>query len=760
MSSAQTPLDSLDTDFENFKDIPIENIHCQVNKSIYIPDEDIGFTAYIIDQNTGLPSLYSKNIYCQILNESDEIIKQKLIMADNSVATNVFAIDSAFTAGNYRLRAFTNWMKNFKKPLFAEVPFKIVATDFKFNNSFRNYKNYDLQVFPEGGHAINGVFTKVGVLLKDENGNGLSQKGSVYVNNEIYTTVQLDKNGLGNFLWLPEVNKEYVLKFDINGRTFNQTLPSVKKTGVTLTTAENSKYLVVAAKTNDLSLSEIPDANYTIVVSGRNRVDRFPLQILKTENILALPLDSIESGINKISMFNERGKVLCERLIFNYKGLSTITGPLSYVTRDLDSIDIRLDYKKKLNGSVSVSILPLESIAVQNSEHIMGKFELSPYIKGFIQDPGQYFERDDRRTKFKMDNLLLCQGWTKYDWNELTDLKNIQHAFENGISVRVKSNDRKKRKLDLLMMPSRNNSQQIISIEEGQEQFVMTGYFPTTKETLKLSKLDKKGKAGTAALYPNFYPSKFPDFSYPKVTPFIEMEKRIEELSFEPITSGDASILDTIVLNVEKNNKRNEKIANMSRGRVDFFDDEDRRRSINIFQYLRANGFNTYQENGLTVIRAQSGRVTNADPIIILDGVTYFDTNILLGFNMSIVDYIELDMSGLGGFAGISGVPVINIATDISLNPFKKKSRNFSSYKVPLTFSMSKKFYKPKYATYNSEFFNALGVLDWFGKLKMQDGKIDFRTPFLLKSKFLLIIEGMADDGTLVHEKKVVSISR
>ena len=102
--------------FNNFLKVPESTVHLHLNKTILFQGEDLGFAAYVLDHKRQKPSLSVKNLYCQLLNSNSEVVKEQLLLVDKGNADGIFKIDSLITPGNYTIRAFTNWMKNFKSP--------------------------------------------------------------------------------------------------------------------------------------------------------------------------------------------------------------------------------------------------------------------------------------------------------------------------------------------------------------------------------------------------------------------------------------------------------------------------------------------------------------------------------------------------------------------------------------------------------------------------------------------------------------------
>lgn len=74
-SMGQIPIDSLNSEFLNNVEVPEENVYIHLNKSLFIAGEDIAFTTYVIDQKRKAPSIYTKNLYCQLIDKNDKVVK-------------------------------------------------------------------------------------------------------------------------------------------------------------------------------------------------------------------------------------------------------------------------------------------------------------------------------------------------------------------------------------------------------------------------------------------------------------------------------------------------------------------------------------------------------------------------------------------------------------------------------------------------------------------------------------------------------------
>ena len=78
--------------------------------------------------------------------------------------------------------------------------------------------------------------------------------------------------------------------------------------------------------------------------------------------------------------------------------------------------------KMGIHGGAAGSTI---SLAVRDAAHteytydngnIYTEMLLSSQIRGFVEDPGYYFEKDDEEHRRALDLLLMIQGWRRFDW--------------------------------------------------------------------------------------------------------------------------------------------------------------------------------------------------------------------------------------------------------------------------------------------------------------------------------------------------------
>lgn len=92
--------------------LPEDRIYMQFDKPMYEPGEDIWFAAFIRDAATMKQSGKSDIVHIELLNPKGTIEKTINVIAKNGVAAGDFKIDEEALGGIYKVRAYTNWMKN------------------------------------------------------------------------------------------------------------------------------------------------------------------------------------------------------------------------------------------------------------------------------------------------------------------------------------------------------------------------------------------------------------------------------------------------------------------------------------------------------------------------------------------------------------------------------------------------------------------------------------------------------------------------
>lgn len=92
--------------------MPQDRLYLQFDKPMYEPGDNIWFSAYVRDGATLKQSSKSDIVHVEFLNPKGTVEKSINLIAKNGVAAGDFNLDAEALGGIYKVRAYTNWMKN------------------------------------------------------------------------------------------------------------------------------------------------------------------------------------------------------------------------------------------------------------------------------------------------------------------------------------------------------------------------------------------------------------------------------------------------------------------------------------------------------------------------------------------------------------------------------------------------------------------------------------------------------------------------
>lgn len=751
--------------YKEFSEPPKEIVYVHLNKSTLVKNEMLGFTAYVFDKSKKELSKLTSNLYCVIKNDKNSIVKSQLVKVKNGLTSNGFNIDSTFTSGVYTFKAYTNWMLNFDERNYYEAKFKVI-TNSKSKSEPSSKPSYNIQILPESGHIVEETFNTVGVVIKNTNGFGLpfAQGKIIDRNNNVVNTFSCNRFGLAKVYLYPKKGNSYTVKVDEYNLT--KKIADIKKIGFNMSLKYQNDFVRLTFKTNIASTKILDDKNYFLTIhNGADlKIKSFKFPSKGKEFNQIIKKETLFKGINIFTVFDaESNYPILERLYFNKHDIYNNEVDIIRSSRKRDSIQVYLGTKKKIDttkiNNLSISILPNQTKAYTYESNILSQTYLQPYVKGFIENGAYYFSNNNSKAiDYNLDLLLLTQGWSSYNWKDIFTKPFYKYAFEKGIDVVANVND--KRGFSYVSYPLLENSSQIFKLSSKDKAFKQKALFPYTFESYQVSALTSKNKAIKPKLYVQFYPSSVPTLkNIHFTTPFktkndVNIETNYDINNFWNLNKG-VEVLNEVVIKTTKEKRRRDSIGKRNFGKIDFFDDRKRSRSITLATYLNSRGFDARDDSGILTIRDQRpNTINNATPLLVLDEVILQDFGFLGRFTLDQVDYIMIDRAGTGyGLRGGAGVIKIKTDPTFALKNRPKKEQ-MQSYKFPVSFKQNKKFYTPMYETHNSSFFKEMGVIDWKPNLNIDaKGIIKFNVPKLNLDNYLFFIEGVFNDKELISKK-------
>ncbi|AUD00893.1 carboxypeptidase-like regulatory domain-containing protein [Spirosoma pollinicola] len=106
-----------------------EKVYLHTDKPYYYPGDNIWFSAYMTYRTPGLMDTLSKVLYVDLINVSRKTSKQLILKLDSGRSASAFKLPTTIAPGNYILRAYTQWMRNYGIDQFFYKPISILPLD-------------------------------------------------------------------------------------------------------------------------------------------------------------------------------------------------------------------------------------------------------------------------------------------------------------------------------------------------------------------------------------------------------------------------------------------------------------------------------------------------------------------------------------------------------------------------------------------------------------------------------------------------------
>ena len=411
-----------------------EKIYLQTDKSFYISGEILWFKSYVVDALKNRFFSLSKVAYVEVLNRESKPVLQGKILLQKGTGSGSFFIPLSLPTGSYKIRAYTNWMKNFGADYYFEKNITIVNT-MKRNQDTAQQKtaSIDIQFFPEGGNLVDGVSSMVGFKAVNEFGQGVPVEGEI-VDQDKATVARFQSGlfGMGRFVISPSAGKQYRAYVRVGGNQLTvANFPAVSPKGYTLKVVSDQNNLTVS-----VTSSYEDDSRPMYLLIHTRGVVKYTntLPVERGRSSVNIPLSVLGEGISSITLFSASQQPVCERLIFRMPSgldLSAQSEMEEYQSRKKITTHIRLNNMTGDSSawtSLAMSVFRIDSLQNEEGPDIRSYLYLSSDIRGNIEHPEYYFTHKGEPYESAIENLMLTQGWRRFKWDDV--LQNRNPGFE------------------------------------------------------------------------------------------------------------------------------------------------------------------------------------------------------------------------------------------------------------------------------------------------------------------------------------------
>ena len=452
-----------------------EKVYVHTDNQCYFVGDTLWYKAYVVRADNLHPTDMSRLLYVELLSPDGLLVeRQTVIVSPTGFSCGQFALRDSLYSGYYELRAYTRWMLNFNVrhhtyrkdetwwfynrqmaadyhriwdglysrvlPVYSKPD---TPGDYDARRMYQRpktrlprQKKDDLQVtfYPEGGHLVQGVQNRVAFEVTDQHGQAVSISGMVSDGQSSPIRIATQYMGRGSFTVTP-TDRRLTASFTWRDKKWNIRLPEAEVLGATLRL--DGHQLAI----NGVGLPA--GKRYALSILCRGVLKHFQEVELKEPAVVTLPLEQLPTGVADVTLFDDDGRILADRLFFvnhHENDAALITTPVQ--ANQTYAPYQRIDIPVKLEGVSAPTTFSLSIRDTYTDEptydngNLMTDLLLSSELKGFIAYPAHYFEKDDEEHRQHLDLLMMVQGWRKYKWEELADKSHaLRYTPETTLTI-------------------------------------------------------------------------------------------------------------------------------------------------------------------------------------------------------------------------------------------------------------------------------------------------------------------------------------
>ncbi len=461
-----------------------EKLYLHTDREVYCVGDTIWFKGYL--QNSSQLSEFAESNYIYVelfspmviqqfsgkLENKEEMRARVKVKRINNIFSGFIKVPSKLNTGIAIIRAYSYWMMNgnteymFSKNIELRNPIKDdyvkkleddkvydrleyirigAVTPFQVPKG-RDF-DIDIQFMPESGRYVVGENSVIAFKAIDNDGKGLKVNGAVYIDEADSVSFESNDLGLGiinlNLAKMPE--KLHVRVGDYEGFSKTVEFPMPERQAVVMNLKIDNTTVVADVYSKNIN-TDVP--LWFVVYNTTEMYVKTPFTLLDKRYKLAYNL--LSPGINNAAIVDDNGNVYANRSFFIYpkgEAVATLhTDKSEYKGKEkvLCDIEVKDDNGNPLNGNFSLSVSDDGFAPYSGYGHnIVSYMQLGSEIKGFVEDPQEYFntEKPLAERMANVDLLMLAQGWKYYDLPKIltntTVIPKYGREYNQSISGKV-----------------------------------------------------------------------------------------------------------------------------------------------------------------------------------------------------------------------------------------------------------------------------------------------------------------------------------
>lgn len=454
-----------------------EKVYIHTDNTCYFVGDTLWYKAYVVRADDLKMSDISRILYVELLNPDGLVVERQQLVVNSrgGYSSGCFTLHDSLYSGYYELRAYTRWMLNFNVRTHhfgQEIKYSFYnytmasdffrqwdglysrvlpiykkpdeAGDFTYKRMYNRPKQRVIPAekdkllatfYPEGGHLVKGIKTRVAFELTTQEGEMVDLTGNIIKNDKAIAKISTTHQGKGAFAVVPD-DERIQVTFRYHDKDYTFKLPKSEEQGATVCLTDGKAVFTA---------HNLPqDREYGVSILCRGVLKLFEKAHFGSDGTYTLTLPQLPTGVNDITLFDSYGQILADRLFFinnhDYDGYTARVDSgmkTTYDPYEAIRLGIRCD-QVDTTAFISVAVRDRQTDEPSYDDgNIMTDLLLSSELKGFVANPAYYFETDDAQHRQALDLLMMVQGWRKYKWDELADPEKTAKRYAPEVTMTV-----------------------------------------------------------------------------------------------------------------------------------------------------------------------------------------------------------------------------------------------------------------------------------------------------------------------------------
>jgi TonB-dependent Receptor Plug Domain len=712
-----------------------EKAYLQLDRPYYAAGDTIYFKAYVTRGGNHKLSGISGVLHVDLINTENKIDQSIRLRLDSGISWGDFALPDSIPAGNYRIRAYTNWMLNEGQLDFFDqaVPIgsfiKANVSKSQINRPAPRVKDKDdIQFFPEGGILAEGIRTKVGFKAIGSNGLSINVKGVLLdKENKQVSSFESTHLGMGYFIFYPIKGNSYKAKLSFaDGSQDTVYLPRPETSGISLSVNNDSiSTISIRIKANEVYYKTNQNKDYLLVIYSGGKTITYPYKQDDPTITLDMEKKVLQTGVATITLFSPDGEPLCERLFFVQNNdplrLQIQTDKPGY--RKKEKVNLLLNAKNfaglSIDGHFSMTIINESKISMSenNERNILTNLLLTSNLTGYVEQPNYYFKDTSGEIRSNLDVLMLTQGYRDFEWKQVlgNETKSLTFQPEKGLNINGKITNITNQPIPLgtvNMIPS-NGGQLLSTTSDSKGLFQFSNLVFTDTAHLVLSAVNSAGENNTKITYLNTnfeHPAVFNQNSVRQNTEdsslhtYLEKEKRNYD-EYISYAAGKFKLLNPVTVKtvIQDNQYRTQNVGGAGFADQILHADDIGEGGLQLSEILngKLHGITFIQSMPFLQSHIVASPTESPEPmLLVLDGAEIkfgasFNIDDIQASQVETVEVLKYASTGAYGMGGANGVLII---TTKEGTQGKKETTAVGLLPIsPMGFYKARTFYSPKY---------------------------------------------------------------